>query len=490
MDQRLLRPLVEASYLTAGNAWRYRAILRYFYLQYESMRHFLYPEEVLAELRLSEYFAGYGEDELEQDFRQLTEWQNLVARQDTRRVTSVEEFKKKRFRYQASAYTIEIERMVSHLEQMGTSYGGSLERTDVDRLLETLQRFLALASGECSPEELHAKWTDLFEAFRRLTANATSYLAHLNSERSEALMSVEAFLVYKDSLGDYLRNFVGALQRAAVKIEALLSRTEPAQFAVVCERLADHFLSIPRLEERLERAELVARYNLQWHNLRVWFLGDQGRNSDRYQLQMETHEAIRRVTRYVQRLGERNLQQRSRRQEYLDLARRFAGCETLAEAHVLSASVFGLVNTRHFYAPAKDTEDINAEVWDRPAMALVLNPRVRTYRPKTRSTAVADKTEEKAALLADYLQEKDAEAAILARLAGLGRLRIGELGVVEPPLRKTLLGWIGRGLASADLIGSTESGRRFRLSRHPGEVELQCTDGSLFMPDYTLEFVE
>ena len=488
MDERLLKPLIEASYLTAGNAWRYRAILRHFYLQHESMRHLLYPEEVLAELLQSEYFANYGEAELEQDLRQLTEWKNLVARQDTRRVASVEEFQKKHFRYQASAYTIEIERMVSQLEQMGTSFGGSLERTDVDRLLEMLQRFLV--RGDCSGAELYGRWTDLFQAFRLLTTNATNYLAAVNSERSEALMSVEAFLVYKDSLGDYLRNFVGALQRAAVKIEALLARTEPAQAAAACERLADHFLSIPRMEERPDRADVVARYNLQWKNLRTWFLGEQGRNSDRYQLQMETHEAIRRVTRFVQRLGERHLQQSSRRQEYLDLAKRFADCDTLAEGHVLAASVFGLVNTRHFYSPAKDTEDIYAEVWDSPAMALPLAPRVRSYRQKTRSTAVTDKTEEKAALLADYLREKGAEEAILTRLASRGRLRVAELGVVEPPLRKTLLGWIGRSLANSNRMGSTESGRRFHLSQRPGEVVLECTDGRLFMPDYTLEFVE
>ncbi len=489
MDERILRPLTEASYLTAGNAWRYRAILRHFYLQHESMRHFLYPEELLRELGQSQYFEQYGENELEQDLRQLVEWGNLVARQDTRRVTSVEEFRKKRFRYQATAYTIEIERMVVHLEQMGSSFGGSLERTDVDRLLATLQRLIGLGD-EVSAEELQGRWTDLFEAFRRLTTNATNYLAYLSSERSETLMSVEAFLVYKDSLGDYLRNFVSALQRAALKIEFLLSDMDQERIGAICERLADYFLSTPRLDERPERDQLLQHYRRQWQNLYCWFLGEPGRSSDRYQLQLETHEAIRRITRFVQRLGERHQQQRSRRQEYLQLARRFADCTSLADAHILSASVFGLMDTHHYYAPGRDTEDIYAETWDRPPLALPLEPRVRTYRQRSRSTAILDKTDEKTRQLADYLQEQSAEAAILQQLAEQGSLRLADLGQVEPVLRKTLLGWITRGLANSERIGSTESGRRFRLHMQPGQVWLYSSDGNLLMPNYTLEFWE
>jgi len=236
------------------------------------MRHLVYPEEVMSDLHLSAHFASYEEEDLEQDLRQLVDWGNLVARQDTQRVTSVEEFRKKRFRYQATAYTIEIERMVARLEQMGTSYGGSLERTDVERLLENLQSLVA-AKVSANAEDLHGKWTEVFSVFQRFTTNATSYLAALSSERSEALMSIEGFLAYKDSLSDYLRNFITTLQRTSVRIEAVLRSAEADRFVTVCEQLADYALAIPRLEEQLRRDELINRYKLQWRNLCTWFLG-------------------------------------------------------------------------------------------------------------------------------------------------------------------------------------------------------------------------
>lgn len=489
MDEQLLRPLVEASYLTAANAWRYRTILRYFFIQHESMRHYLFPEEILVRLRQSAHFVDYGEEQLQQDLKQLTDWGNLIARQETGRVNNIEDFRKRRFRYQASAYTIEIERMVAQLEQMGTSYGGSLERTQFDRLLAALRHF-ASSNNDLDNEELNARWADLFDSFRRLTENANRYLASLYSQQTETDIDTETFLKDKDSLTDYLRNFVAALQRSAPKIVETLQQVDAAEVSAACDRLADYELSIPRLGKRVPKTVLVEKYNRQWRNLCIWFLGEEDRDSDLQLLRVRTHEAIRRVTRFVQRLGERHRQQRSRRHEYLHLAGRFAACATLAEAHILSASVFGLMRVRHFYAPVKDTEDIYAEVWDRPPVALTLTPRVRSYRFKTRPHAVIAKTEAKEAMLEEYLRQRAAEEAILASLAQKGSLHVGDLGAIEPHLRKTLLNWITRSLASSDRIALTETGRRFQLQQHPGRVTLICTDGQLQMPNYTLEFLE
>src|SRR5690625_8042732 len=92
--------VTEASYLTAGNVWSYRAILRYFYIQHERMREFIFPEEIYAYLIELQGFKDYTEDELHQDLDQLVRWNNLVARQEMGRSRTIEEFKKKRFRYQ------------------------------------------------------------------------------------------------------------------------------------------------------------------------------------------------------------------------------------------------------------------------------------------------------------------------------------------------------------------------------------------------------
>lgn len=94
MDEQILKPIPEANYLVAVNAWRYRAILRYFYLQHEKLRYYLFPEEIFEHLTSKHYFTDYTEEQLEQDLNQLVEWKNLIPRQDAGKVTTIQEFKK------------------------------------------------------------------------------------------------------------------------------------------------------------------------------------------------------------------------------------------------------------------------------------------------------------------------------------------------------------------------------------------------------------
>jgi uncharacterized protein (TIGR02677 family) len=143
------------------------------------------------------------------------------------KVTSIEQFKKRKFGYQCAPYTVEIERMVRTLQQMGDSFGGSLERSLVQWMLEALEALVGPmvghavgstagskaepASGQSrtrSNEEVSQIWNDVFGHFRRLTQNAADYLAHLKSEKVEGLMKAAAFIVCKDALTEYLRDFM------------------------------------------------------------------------------------------------------------------------------------------------------------------------------------------------------------------------------------------------------------------------------------------
>ena len=112
-----MKKVVEASYLTADSAAQYRTILRYFYHQHERMRDFIGPEEILEYMRSIPVFSDYQEDQLHQQLAQLVKWNNLIARQDMTSAKTIEEYKKKRFRYQSTPYTIEIERMLVVLEK-------------------------------------------------------------------------------------------------------------------------------------------------------------------------------------------------------------------------------------------------------------------------------------------------------------------------------------------------------------------------------------
>lgn len=98
-----LNSVPEASYLTAENAWRYRAIMRTFYLESQKAHIRLNKTELLALLRADGHFAEYTAEQLEQDLNALCSWRNLVPIQDPHRPTSIAEYKNKQFSYHQEA---------------------------------------------------------------------------------------------------------------------------------------------------------------------------------------------------------------------------------------------------------------------------------------------------------------------------------------------------------------------------------------------------
>ena len=151
LDEKDLCRIAETAYLNQENTWRYRAIVHYCYKKHAHMQTYVYPEDIYHALQGDTHFAAYSFDQLEQDLAQLVEWNNLKPHQETGRARSIVDFKRRRYRYQCTPYTVEIERMVEKLRQVGEEFGGSLETTQFDRILQALTVLVengdTLASG-------------------------------------------------------------------------------------------------------------------------------------------------------------------------------------------------------------------------------------------------------------------------------------------------------------------------------------------------------
>ena len=133
INEKLTKQITETSYLTTENTKRYRPILRYFYEQYERINYMLYKEDIYQELQGKENFENYTIEMCESDLTALVGWGNLTALQDTNNVTTVEEFKHRKFRYQLSEYAVKIERLVIKLENLHIE-GASLEPKLIERI--------------------------------------------------------------------------------------------------------------------------------------------------------------------------------------------------------------------------------------------------------------------------------------------------------------------------------------------------------------------
>ena len=488
VTEKLTRPLTEAKYLNADNADRYRSIMRIFYENYEKLKYWMYQEDVYAEMTADPYFADYRMEQCQQDLAMLTEWKNLNTIQDTRRVASIEEFKNKKFRYQMSEYSVEIERLVIRLENLLVE-GASLEPTLLERIRLNVERFPKMAGAE--PDQVYTWWNDLNNDFIRLNQNYQDYIRDLNSVKAEEMMRTKEFLVFKDKLVEYLRNFIKGLQKNVGVIEETLRLLDPALLTDVLGRVNDYEMSIPRMDVEIDREAVEEKTRGRFESIRSWFVSGENGENEAGRLFDATNEIIRRITRYAAQISEKNALGANRREEYRKVAEIFLRCEDVDEAHRMSAMVFGLERPFHLKMEGERTTDsMNGSVYEEPAAELTLKPRVRTYKEKSGRTSIRISTEEKARARRQALEQMQRDWRRIGELEQGGRIDFAGLPVIEPRVRGILLKWLSDALEASDHAARTEDGRDFvlDLSRADEKCVVRCEDGNFTMPRLAIIF--
>ena len=190
INEALTKKIMETSYLTAINADRYRVILRYFYEEYEKIHYWLNKEDVFAMMMQTGLFPDYTLNQCQLDLQALLDWGNLTAMQDSGKATTYKEFKNKKFRYQMSEYSVEIERLTLRLENLEVE-GASLQPSLIERIRRQILSLPSLL--EKSDEEAAEAWSALNNDFIRLNRNYQDYIRTLNSAHAEEMMKRNNF---------------------------------------------------------------------------------------------------------------------------------------------------------------------------------------------------------------------------------------------------------------------------------------------------------
>lgn len=490
VSDKLIRPLTEAKYLNADNVSRYRCIMRIFFENYEKLRYWMYQEDIYEEMIKDPFFADYRPEQCQQDLAMLVEWKNLNTIQDTRKVASIEEFKNKKYRYQMSEYSVEIERLVLRLENLFIE-GASLEPTLLERIRREIERFPEMA--EVDGNEVYAWWTDLNNDFVRLNQNYQDYIRDLNSVKAEEMMHTKEFLVFKDRLIEYLRSFIKGLQRNVGVIEESLRSQKEEVRETVFGKIIEYELLIPRMEVEISRPMIEEKIRRRFQSIYNWFVGAEGAENEAGKLFDATNEIIRRITRYAAQLSEKNALGANRKEEYKKAAELFLRCNDLSEAHKMSAMVFGIEHPWHLAGDLiRETDSMNQGVYEEVPLQFTLKPRVRTYREKSKRSGIRESAEQKQETRRKLLQKQKEEMQKLQQLEKKGRIDFAELPVLEPRIREILLKWLSDAMEDADFTARTDDGRRYVLDRtHAGEkCVVHCEDGNFTMPRMAIVFQE
>lgn len=489
---KTMKPLTEAKYLNADNVSRYRAIMRIFLMQYDKLKYKLYQEDVYEAMQQTGLFEDYRIEQCRQDLDMLTEWRNLEAYQDTRRVTSIEEFKNKKFEYSMTDVGVEVERLVQRLENLHIE-GASLEPSLLERIRSYLSEFPQMAEANQENSKVYAWWNDLSSDFVRLNQNYKDYMSNLSSVKAEQMMQTSAFLAFKDQLVEYLRNFIKNLQRNVGAIEEELRRITDEQKFTVLDKVITYELSIPRIGEEVTRQEITNKIYDRYQSIFEWFCGTTGDDNEASKLFDKTNDIIRKITRYAMQISEKNAMGANRREEYRRTAEIFMKCEDMKQAHRLSAMVFGMEATAHLKADLiRETDTMNGSVYEEQPFEVTLKPRIRTYKERASRSPIRDMSREKEAAREILIRTQQKHMEKLRSLEQNGKIDFGNLPVIEPEIREILLNWLSNALEDAGKTARTDEGRVFVIDETEAwqKCVLHCTDGNMTMPRFMLIFQE
>ena len=140
----------------------------------------------------------------------------------------------------------------------------------------------------------------------------------------------------------------------------------------------------------------------------------------------------------------------------------------------------------------RETDSMNIGVYEEQPMEISLKPRIRTYREKSRRSAIRESAEQKQETRRKMLEKQREEMKKLQALEVNGRIHFGELPVLEPRIREILLKWLSDAMESADFSARTDDGRRYILDRSRADETcvVHCLDGNFTMPDLSIVFQE
>lgn len=488
-----LREIPETAYLNTENTWRYRAIMRTFYLESQKANVRLNKAQILNLLRADDRFAQYGADQLEQDLQVLCRWRNLVPIQDAHRPASIAEYKNKQFSYSMSQIATEIERMALSLEALDLRTA-VLPSLLFERILDDVDRMPSPADADA--KTLNQWWDALQGDFRQVSNRYQDYLRDFYSAHAEHILQTTEFLLYKDKVVQYLRDFVLELQRHSEKIRRMLVSIPDEKIRALLDGVYRARLDEGAgllIERREDYAEELSRqvYGF-WQSFYHWFVPDGEGRSDSQHVTELANDIIQRILMNAELIIQAHSGGANRKSEYKKFLELFSACTDVGQAHCLSGMVFGAQRAVHLTGLQPEELYGSGSCFDAQPFVYTLRNRQRPGRPPREKSIFRDKSMEKAAQRQEYLLRKEAHRRQLEKYIRMGRLDFAALeDEITPEVRLSFLSWIMRANANASKRARTEYGQTYTLSCRPGEVcVLHCTDGDLTMPAYCLTFDE
>jgi len=494
------------THLGVRNAEQYRRLLQVFARAKQRFIVHLRPEDIAAELRTE------ADDQLTEALDQLVKWGNLRSDVDTGRVTTVEDFHRKRSLYQLTAEGQAAEQAIAFYED-AIGRRGQLQSVALADIADQLRALLALArESDPDPAKAHLLLLSVAERFSSLADNAQAFMSALRRAIDFSDGDVDGFIAYKERLIDYINRFIADLANSGAQIAVLLTDLEAAGherlLAVAARReAADAVPDGPDAAQALTRAEGQAldAWRNRWRGLDDWFTSpDVGHPSQARLLRQAAVTAIKQLIDAVGLLNERRSGRSDRSADFAALARWFAEAPDDAAAHWLWRAAFGLSPARHLSVTGDSADEWQnvppGTLWAE-APPIRISPQLRktgSYERRGKPSQVRDRSADRELLRLAAEQEAAQTAEARRRLRTSGPTLLSDLDVLDPRAFRLFLSLLGDALAarapgSTEVTTVTSDGSlevRLRLVADGGTATIKTEDGVLTGPEHVIEITD
>jgi uncharacterized protein (TIGR02677 family) len=494
------------AHLSAPNAALYRSLLRTFARAKERFIVHLRPEDVAADLRVD------ADDQLGQALDQLVVWGNLRADVDTSRVTTVEDFHRKRCLYQLTAAGQAAEQAISFYEE-AIGRRGQLQSVALADIADMLRSLKVLAAeADPDPVKVHLQLLSVADRFSSLADNAQAFMSALRRAIDFSDGNVDGFLAYKERLIDYINRFITDLANSGARIAVLLHELEEAgheRLLLIAARreAAD---AVPDGEDAAESLtsaikQMLDAWRNRWRGLDDWFTSrEAARPSQARLLRQAAVTAIKQLIDAVGLLNERRSGRSDRSADFRTLARWFAEAPDDQAAHRLWRAAFGLCPARHLSVTGETVDawrDIPAGTRWHEAPPIHISPQLRktgAYERRGKPNQVRDRSAERQFLRVKAEREAAETAVARRRLRTTGPTLLSDLGELDPRAFGLFLALLGDALAARKpgdtevKTVTTDGTLEVRLSLVPdgGTATVRSADGVLTGPEHVIEITD
>jgi uncharacterized protein (TIGR02677 family) len=482
--------------------------MRVFVAEKERFAVHLRPEDLAALLAATGDAPGLEEVTSALDALARDEWGNLLAFPDTSRVSTLEDFRRRRMIYQMSQPGEAAERA---LEAYDLAFGrpGELQAVALEHIATQLRELSgALAAPDADSALIHRGLITLTTIFRDLADNAAAFMGSVQRSIDLHDADLDAFVSYKDHLIGYIERFVQDLVVRGQQIAGLLTGFGSQEVERMClvaggVEAADRPPGDDRTAEDEQRL-MAEGWHERWRGLVGWFVDSPERSSEARLLRARARSAVPALLQIVAVISERQSGRSDRSTDFLALAEWFAALPDDASRHRLWRAAFGLTSSRHLSVTTASLED-RAYSQARPGESwngvppIAISARLRStarYERRAPAPRVRDRRDARGLLEAQARAVAEQAEAARRRLAERTPARLSDLGELDQDEFPLLLALIGDAVAALGRgeraeVASSDGGLLVRITQAPpgARAAIRTPGGVLYGPDHSIDLV-